>query len=268
MKIDPSKIYYMPLIMGQVAPEQKNRVGFAYREIQYVGLQYQTDADAVRALLPDCYQPADEPTVTVMFAYNDGVEFMADRGYRIASVNVAARFDGEKDHVEGNYVLVMFENDTVPIILGREGSGIHKMYADISHLRILPNGHLRCEASLWGHMLFGIDLGPLKEQNVVVRSVATKRMNQRPLLGYKYIPCLDGPPDVSYPTVLPSEVKADKLWLGKQGGISFGDPDEGDIGSLARVLDALKTLPVREITQTLHLRGSSILRSDLGRRLR
>jgi hypothetical protein len=60
MKIDPSKIYYMPLIMGHVAPEQKNRVGFAYREIQYVGLQYQTDADAVRALLPDCYQPADE----------------------------------------------------------------------------------------------------------------------------------------------------------------------------------------------------------------
>jgi hypothetical protein len=53
MKIDTNKFYIMPLIMGPVAPEQEKRVGMVYGEIQYVGLQYKTDPDAIRALLPD-----------------------------------------------------------------------------------------------------------------------------------------------------------------------------------------------------------------------
>ena len=268
MKIDLNKVYMMPLIMGPIAPEQENRIGLVYHEIQYVGLQYETDPNAVQALLPDCYRPAEKPTVTMMFCYNDGVEFLAGRGYRIATVNVAARFDGEKDHVEGDYVLVMCEDDTFAIITGREQHGIAKVYTDISPVRTLPNEHLRCEASLWGHLLFGIDLEPLKEQNVLVRSVAAKRLNARPMLGYKYIPCLDGPPDAAYPTMLPSEVKVEQLSLGKSGEVFFGDPREEDIGLAVRVLDAFKTLPVREVTQTLRLRGSAVLRHDLSRRLR
>lgn len=64
MNIDPKKAYMMPLIMGPIAPERENRVGNVYHEIQYIGLQYQTDPEAMRALLPDCYKPAKEPTVT------------------------------------------------------------------------------------------------------------------------------------------------------------------------------------------------------------
>jgi hypothetical protein len=102
MKIDPDKICMMPLIMGPVEPERQNRVGRVYGEVEYVGLQYQTDPDAIRVLLPDCYRPAEKPTVAVMFCYNDGVDFLAGRGYRIATVSVGARFDGEQDHVEGD----------------------------------------------------------------------------------------------------------------------------------------------------------------------
>lgn len=204
----------------------------------------------------------------MMFAYNEGVNFMAGRGYRLAAVNVAARFDGEKDHVEGDYVLVMCEDDTIPILTGRDVHGIPKVYADISPLKSLPNGHMRCEASLWGHMLFGVDLEPLKRQNMVVRSVAAKTFNERPLLGYKYISCFDGPPDASYPTILPSEVKIERFWLGKSGEVFFGDPREEDLGLAVRIVDALKTLPVSKVAQTFRLRGSSVLRSDLGRRLR
>jgi len=267
MKIDPSKIYMMPLIMGPIADREKLPSN-VYGEVRYLSLQYQTDSDAIQALLPDCYQPAEKPIVTVVFSYCDGVDFMAGGGYWIAAVLVAARFDGDKDHVEGDYVLVMWEDDTFPIITGRELQGIPKFYADISPVKTLPNGHLRCETSLWGHLLLGMDLEPLKKQNAIVRSVAAKRINERPLLGYKYIPSLDGSPDASYPTVLRSDTKLEELWLGKSGQIFFGNAVEADIGVGKRIVDALKTLPVYQITQTARFRGSQILRNDLCRRLR
>lgn len=267
MKIDPTKIYLMPLIMGSIADKGKLPSN-VYGEVQYLSLQYQTDPDAIQALLPDGYQPVEKPLVTVMFGYYESTDFMAGGGYRIASAMVAARFDGEKDHVEGDYVLVMYEDDAFPITTGRELQGIPKVYADISPVKTLHNGHLRCETSLWGHLLFSMDLGPLKQQNVLIRSVATKRINERPLLGYKYIPSLDGPPDVAYPTILRSDTKLEQLWLGKSGQIFFGDAGEESIGVGKRVVDALKTLPVRQVIQAVRFRGSQVLRNDLCGRLR
>ena len=268
MKIDSEKIWMMPLIMGPVAPERQNRVGSVYGEVDWIGLQYQTDPDAIRAVLPECYRPAEKPMVAVVFCYNDGVDFLAGRGYRIATVNVGARFDGEQDHVEGDYALVMCEDEPIAIITGREWHGIHKVFSDISPLETLPSGHLRCDVSLWGHMLFGIDLAPLKEQNLIVRSVAAKEFNKRPMVGYKYIPCMDGPPDAAYPMMMPNELKVEQFWMGKSGEVFFGDAKEEDIVYVVGVLDALKKLPVREVTQTFRLRGSAVLRSDLSRRLR
>lgn len=267
MKTETDKVYRMPLIMGPVF-DQQALPRIDYTEVEVVALQYQTDADAIRALLPDCYQPADEPAVTVFFGFYDGLNFMAGGGYWTATVQVAARFDGEQDHVEGDYILVMFEDRTYPIICGREDLGISKLYADISSVKILPNGHLRCEASLWGHLLFGIDLAPTKRQNRVVRTVAARRINKRPWLGYKYIPSLDGPPDANYPTISWNITKIEQLWLSNAGGMYFGDPGESDVAKIKQLVDALKTLPVRQVTQTLRFRGSSVLRLDLSRRLR
>lgn len=267
MKIEANKIYRMPLIMGPVF-DQQALPRIDYTEVEVVALQYQTDPDAIRALLPDCYQTADEPVVTVFFGFYDGLNFMAGGGYWTATVQVAARFDGEEDHVEGDYILVMFEDKTYPIIGGREDLGIPKLYADISSVKTLPNDHLRCEASLWGHLLFGVDLMPMKRQNRLVRMVAGRRINERPWLGYKYIPALDGPPDADYPTISWNYTKIEQLWLGKAGGMYFGEAGEGDIAHFKQLVDALKTLPVRQVIQTLRIRGSSVLRLDLSRRLR
>jgi len=76
------------------------------------------------------------------------------------------------------------------------------------------------------------------------------------------------PPDASYPTVLPSETKLEELWLGKTGQIFFGDALDFDIAIGKRMVDAPKTLPVRQVTQTARFRGSQVLRNDLFHRLR
>jgi len=265
MKVDPDGYYRMPLIMGALWKGKKPR--FVYTQTEVVALQYLTDSDALTSLLPDCYKPGKEPQVTILFGYNNGLDFMAGGGYRLAAVQVSAQFDGEKDHVEGDYILVMFENQTWPIIGGREDLGVPKLYADISPIKILPDGNLRCEASLWGHLLFSLELSSTKKQNSIVRIVANKIINSRPWLAYKYIPSLDGPPDAEYPTISKNDTTIEDLWFAKLGKVFFGNADVNEIGQVKFLMDALKTLPIKEVKQALHLCGSATLRYDLSRRL-
>jgi acetoacetate decarboxylase len=168
----------------------------------------------------------------------------------------------------GNYVVVMFEDDTLPIIGGREHLGVPKIYADISPIKILPgSGHLRCEVSLWGHLLYGVEIPPLKEQNAIVRGVAN-RTKMPPYLCYKYIPALDGPPDASYPTLWDMDSHVDQLWMGNTGKVYFGNPEEVDVSFYAQLTRVLAALPIKEVTQVIRARGSGVLRYDLYRRLK
>jgi acetoacetate decarboxylase len=230
-------------------------------------LQYKTDHDAVEALLPDCFKPADEPTVTIAYAFNDGVDFLLGRGYNVVIVLLAAKFLGEKDRLEGDYVLVIFENATHPIITGREILGAPKIFADIPSPEILQDGSYRCEAHLWGHLLFGVEFGQMKKQNMIVRKMGEKMANRRPWMTYKYISSLEREPDASYPIANWSDSTIDDLWLGKSGSIYFGEAGEEDIGLFKSIIDAIDSLPVLEISQVSHWKGSQIMRLDRSRRI-
>lgn len=268
MDINPSKLYLMPLSMGPMEswyPAAGH--GSLYRERETVAMQYESEPDAIAALLPECYKPVNEATVTAAFAYCNGVSFMAGGGYRIATIMAGVQFDGERDHQVGNYPLVMFEDDTLPILLGRERLGIHKTYGDVSSIRSLDNGHVRCDVSLWGHPIFGMELGPLERQDESVCAAASAKASAMPLLGYKYIPSTEGPADAAYPISTPGEVTIQQLSLGKTGELYFGDPDSADIPFINRLVAALTALPVKQVLAVSRSRDSFVLRTDLIHRL-
>ncbi len=267
MKIDPTKIYVMPQIMGTVH-EKDPLPKIPYPKTETFAMQFYTEYEAARVLVPDCYEVDQKPIVTVVFAYHNGIDFLVGGGYNLATGWVSARFDGQRDHVEGDYILIMYENQTKPIIGGREFLGVPKGYAYIPPAKIMPNRAFRCEASLWGHLLYGIKLPPLRKQNPVVKTVANKRINSRPWLAYKYIPSLDGPPDADYPTTTRNDIKIDNLWMGKSGSLYFGTATAVDIGETVNVISALKSLPIGKFLQVLHFDGSAVLRYDQSYRLR
>ncbi len=266
MKLDPSMVYRMPLAMGPVF--DRKRLKLAYPQVELLAFQYLTDPDALADLLPECYHPGKEPLVTVIFSHNHALGFMAGGGYRMAAVQVSARFDGQQDHLEGDHLVALFEDQAWPLIVGREDLGLPTLYADISDVKTMPDGHLRCEASLAGHMLFGLDVPPLKRQIGVVRALTARQINARPWLGYKYIPSLDGTPDADYPTVVHYANKIDRLWSGKKASLRFGIARQEDIGVAKNLLDALATLTIIRPVQAIHYNGSAVLRYDLARRLK
>ncbi len=267
MQIDRNKINIMPLIFGPYCDRKAPRNN-VYAHVETLILEYETDPEAIPPLLPEPFKPGKSPIVSVLFADNNGVDFMAGNGYRLAAISVAAQCDSKDGQFEGNYVLVMPENHGLPIMTGRELLGMPKFFTDITSIRVMDNGHLRCEASMWGHPLFGIDVAPpLKEQNALVCKVGSNQSSKTPSFGYKYIAAWDGPPDADYPTIMWNDVSLRRLWLGKVGEFYFGNLTHQDIGDYTNVIDALKSLPVRKVIQTSHSVGSMVLRNDKNGRL-
>jgi len=266
VKLDPSKLYLMPLIAGPQY-DKDPLPQLAYPQVENLAIRFQTEHDAARALVPECYQLDSTPQVTVVFGYFHGLGFLAGGGYNVAMFQIAARFDGERDHLEGDYIPVMFENHTQPILGGREFLGVHKWFVDIPPAKLMPGGSLRCEASLWGHFLFALDLPPLKRQNPIVKAVASRQINSRPWLGYKYVPALDGPPDADYATTTRNDVKVDRFWMGSEGSLTFGSPSEAEVGPTVHIVEALRSLPVIQVEQALRFQGSAVLRFDQSHRL-
>jgi acetoacetate decarboxylase len=267
MSTNDSTYQMMPFLLGPISKQYNP----TYKEIDILVFQYLTEPEAIEALLPKCYQPSKQPSVTVAFQASNGVDFLAGNDYRLLMIAVGAQFKGEEHQLEGGYVLVMFENSSIPIILGRERLGIPKIYADITSVRILENNHIRCEASLFGQLLIGFDLvPPFKKQNRVIRKAASSLSSKQPLLGYKHIPAtsFNDPPDVDYPTAYFNDYAFDELWLGKTGSLYFGDPQAEDIRFYKPIVDALKTLTVKEVIRVSRSRGSTILRNDKSYRLR
>jgi acetoacetate decarboxylase len=261
---DHPELKMMPLIIG---PQRISNP--LYANMESVTVQYETEEGVIAPLLPEVYRPANDSLVTVAYSQSQGVDFMAGNGYRLLSVAVSAQYDGEMDHFEGDFVLVMFEDAAMPIITGRELQGIPKIYADLSPVKTIGNKLLRCEVSLWGHFLMGINLElPLKRQNAIVRRAANKITSDRPVLGYKYIPSLDGLPDADYPTIFWSDYQIERLLFGKNGSVDFGNPREQDIGMFESVVDALKTLSIKKVVRTSRSMGSMIIRNDKCRRLK
>lgn len=266
MQIDRSKLNCMPLILG---PVKESRLRSVYTHVETIMLEVETDPEAIPPLLPEPFKPGKSPTATILFGEYNGVDFMAGGGYRFAAISVAAQCDGKDGHFEGSYVLVLPENNTLPIVTGREWLGMPKIYADLSPIRVLGDGHLRCEASVWGHLLFGIDIAPpLKEQNALICKAASNMLSKTPVFGYKYIASLDGPPDADYPTIMWSDTIIKQLWLGKSGELYIGNLTSQDIGDHLPTFDALKSIPIRKVTQASHSLGSMVLRSDKSGRIR
>jgi hypothetical protein len=62
-------------------------------------------------------------------------------------------------------------------------------------------------------------------------------------------------------------VTIQELWLGNTGRVYFGDAGEEDISYIGRIVDALKWLPLQQFIGASRSLGSSVLRTDLARRL-
>jgi len=254
--------YFMPTNFG---PPRSQRLAH-YGDLTQFTILYLTEKDALAALLPEPFEPADDPVVTVYCQLCRDVDFMAGRGYNIVGVNLAAVFNGKKDHFVGDYAAVLWENDTFPILLGRELLGAPKLYADIPSPRRKANSW-RFHCSVYGARLIEGEIKNAIPLDDAARQQVEQMARGGVWMGWKYIPNADwSRPELSFPTVIPFRPTIGEAWIG-EGSHRFFDTTWESAPMSAQVVQGLRTLVVKEYRAAAITKGTNDLLIAESRRL-
>ncbi len=256
--VDPGASYMMPAHFGPRYTGAKTS-GW-YRDVTVIAVSYRTDRDKLAALLPNGFQLADEAVVTVYYACNKNIDWLAGRGYNMVGVNAAAVFEGAGEQLVGNYALVIWENLTDPILVGREVQGIPKIYADIPE-HTVEDGTWRCNASHFGHSIVEISAKNLSE--VPPDEVATaerEATGRNHPLTWRFLPAAGGygPPSINEAVTFPSENIYENVFIG-EGVVSWQSLTWEQNPTQYHIVNTLRDLPVLEYQRTIITRGSTNL---------
>jgi len=263
MQFKSDQTYLMPVAFGEFPGED---VAF-YGDSLNLAAVYLTERDALAALLPPPYEPADEALVTVFYSKCAKVDFLAGGGYNLMGVNLAAVFNGKVDHLQGNFAAVLWENNTIPITLGRELLGCPKLFGDIPDPYRIDDDW-RVQTSENGRVLVEIFLGGT--QPVVGAGLDLIRAGSgTPWMGWRCFPNVNGKGvALSEPTLMAGDAQIDQAWIASDVRVTFGDVSLLTNPIMAHIMPKLQTLVVKEYRAGVVTRGSSQLLISRNRVLR
>jgi len=247
----------MPAHFGPVNFGPKNS-GW-YRDVTMMVVSYLTNREKLAAYLPESLEVGEEALITVAYARNRDVDWLAGHGYNLISVSASVVFNGEKGQIPGSYTLVMWENLTDPILSGREMSGIPKIFADIPDHSI-ADGEWRCQASHFGHRIMDISISDLKAptSEEIADGLKAQEAQDNPI-GWRYLPAVGGfGTRVSELTLFPSEILYKEVLVG-EGKIDWNHLSWEQNPTQFHIVNALADLPILEYRPAIVTKGSANL---------
>jgi len=263
MRIDPEGAYFMPVSTG---PSRPLAAG-VFEDVWTLATAYRSDKDALAALLPEPFEPADDPVVTVYYMKCRKINFLAGGGYNAMGVNLAAYFNGEQDQLHGDFAVVLWEDQTAPIIRGRELLGCPKVFGHVPDPYRIEND-VRVQTSDNGHLLLEIQAKNVQPVNESTVERLQAEQQDRYWMAWKYIPNVDGVgAAVSQPTLIGIENRFTAAWTG-EGSVRFADVSWEANPESVSILAALRTLRVNEYLRTTLTQGSFTITRALNRILR
>lgn len=118
----------------------------------------------IAAILPEGFEPAATPDLTVEIKNLRNIAWLAGRDYSVVTVSTGVRWLGEEVAKDGRLKLVLWENMADPIITGREELGYPKVFADISDIDEGPHD-ARAIASWYGFTFLDVAVDSLKDSS-------------------------------------------------------------------------------------------------------
>ena len=257
-EFDPAASHMMPAHFGPRHYEPGSS-GW-YRDVTALTLPYLTDADRLAAYLPEPFDVADEALVTVFFAQNREVDWLAGHGYNMIGVNASVVYNGPTERLAGTFTLVIWENLTDPILSGRELQGVPKVYADIDDLAVADDGTWSAGASHFGHSIVDLSATDFREATTdeIEAGEAQQAANDNPM-GWRHLPNVGGPgAAISEPTTFPSENVFTEVLIGS-GEVDWHHLTWEQNPTQFHIVNALADLPVLEQRPAIATRGSTNL---------
>ncbi len=256
-ELDPYSSHMMPAHFGSAQRPEKATMW--YRDITSMVVAYRTDRDKLAAYLPAPFEVAEDPVISVTYACNRQVDWLAGHGYNLIAINASAVFRGEEETMEGDYTLVIWENLTDPILTGRELQGIPKLYADIPEHSIF-DGEWHTAASHFDHRFLDLNIRALREPTAQELSDNDQaRAGKDNPMGWRFMPGLLGfGQSINEFVTYPSKTEITEAWVG-EGSLDWHATTWEQNPTQHHIITALNALPVLEYLPAIVAKGSTNL---------
>jgi acetoacetate decarboxylase len=222
-----------------------------------LSVTFKTDRAELERYIPEELE-LRAPEVQVSFNQLTEINWLAGGKYNLVLVNVPARFEGKKDHVDAAYPLVVWENRTAPILTGREQTGVPKIFADIEDLHIYRPTYAT-SVSYEGNTFLSMQFeakGPLTG-----KELEQEKLQFRPqdLIGWRYIPKVGAPgADLSQFIHFPQWMEVEKAYAGT-GTVTWTELSAMQNPRQYQIIKALASLPVKKVIRAALVEGEIIL---------
>lgn len=253
----PDNHYRMPTHFGPSLGPRQGPDGRRYDcvdtpKAKIVLASFKADPAQLEALLPPNFTLREPYTITFSFEYLSDIEWLAGRGYNTFGVSVPATYNGEKETVHGNLLLVLWENKADPIITGREDLGFAKIYCELPELQVIGD-KIICRASWDGFEFARLTLSNLK---LVNEDQLPASESSEGTLHYKYIPKTGAPgeADAAYAVLTPAgepNFQLKKASLASTGRLQMIPATWEQLPTLVHIVNTLSELSLGECTNAL-----------------
>ena len=244
----PDRFYRMPTHFGPSLGPRQGLEGRRYANIETsrdlsIQATFEANSSQLEKLLPPGFRLREPNVVSLNFTYSKDIEWLAGRGYNVFGVSVPATFQGKEDTVNGDLLLVLWENMADPIITGREDLGFAKVYCELPEPQFIGDD-VTCRASWDGCQFASLQLSGLKE--ISPQDLPTSPPSDG-ILSYKYIPKTSAPgeADVEYPVLTPAScpnVIIDQAMLAKSATGHFRQSTWEELPTLVHIVNTLSEL--------------------------
>ncbi|MEH6590075.1 MAG: acetoacetate decarboxylase family protein [Halioglobus sp.] len=256
--LDPNQSFVMPAHFGPRYIGEKT--SGRYHDCTVMAVSYITDREKLAAYLPAPFEVGEEAVVTVYYACNKKIDWLAGHGYNMIGVNASVVYMGEKEQLTGTYSLVIWESLTDPILVGREVQGIPKIYADIPDHSIHGNDW-RCNGSHFGHKIVDLSISnlvPLSAEDVAAGQKAQEGKDHP--MAWRYLPAVGGfgAPAVNEAVTFPSKNTLTEVWVG-EGEVDWAQLTWEQNPTQYHIVNALQALPVLSYLPAMVTKGSADL---------
>lgn len=248
-EFDPHRLYRMPAHFGPTPGPRQGPDGQPFDWTSQPDRtlhtwSFLTEQTALEPFLPPGFSILGEPVVTIELQLWRNLAWLAGRDYNTLGVKVPVRYQGKESRVEGQLLMVIWENMPDAIISGREELGYNKIYASIDDVREF-NGKSSSSANWFGHTFISMSQHDLR----AIEPSELPRPSGSGVLSFKYVPGTgkNAKPDACYVTLTPpgGSLKITQACVGS-GQIQFLPTEWEDMPTQYHIVSALAALPQLE----------------------
>jgi hypothetical protein len=241
-------MYRMPTVFGPATGPRRGPDGRTFDCVNNpkttsLAVSFRTASDQLEALLPDGFDVAGEPIVTIRASYMKEIEWLAGRGYNTLGLTFPATWRGQRETATGPFLTVLWENLTDPIITGREELGFAKIYCALPEPKI-SGANATASADWLGFEFMKMDLRDLNPGTAAAVPVVDG------MLHYKYMPRTGewGTADIAYPVITPAASPNTKVieHLSGHGTVTWKRARWEDLPTQYNIVNGIADLEVKE----------------------